>query len=45
MKFLEGVINVFEKNARSSPEYWVMGDYKRWIMEKQNWSLDIDIGV
>jgi hypothetical protein len=39
--FLQNVLQVFEENAKSNPEFWFLGDFTRWIKDKNHWSLDI----
>jgi hypothetical protein len=39
--FLESVLQIFKENAKTDPNYWTEGDFKRWIKNKNHWSLDI----
>ena len=43
--FYDGVLATFNKYKRSDPHKWGYADFKRWVMSKENWTLDVSVGV
>ena len=42
-KLLGEIEGVFNENALSNSGEWTRGDFKRWILNREHWSLHIEI--
>lgn len=37
----QGIDEVFINGKQNSSEYWNVGDFKRWILDNNHWTLQI----
>ena len=35
--------HIFDANAQVNTEFWTFGDFKRWILSKENWFIYIEL--
>jgi hypothetical protein len=42
-KLMEGIEKVFKENTQNNPDFWSLGDFERWILDKNHWTLFIEI--
>jgi hypothetical protein len=40
---IKGIDEVFDSVKQSSQEHWGVGDFKRWVMDNNHWTLYIKI--
>jgi len=39
----QGADEVFINNKQNNSDYWTVGDFKRWILDNNHWTLQIQI--
>jgi hypothetical protein len=39
----QGIDEVFINGKQNSSDYWNLGDFKRWVLDNNHWTLQIEI--
>jgi len=39
----QGIDEVFINGKQNSSDYWNVGDFKRWILDNNHWTLQVEI--